>query len=641
MSNIEQNLKQILNAKYGKDVRQSIHDSIHDCYEDGKAGAVDLVAREQIANLVANQGDGTKDSELADIRVGADGITYDSAGEAVRRQVSELSEESEEIKDKSTQFSYKSFWKKGIIGGDGNEAESETRIISKNAISIDKIKVLSVKSGYKFAICCYNSEGKVNEKRAYLDIRKKTFRNVVVYYKETIEANYIKEILGEYSYIRIILAKEDNSEIFEDDYVNFVVISNDSYNIPYENIYFKKEVMLREPIDKIKDAFSFLRFKSFWINVALPGSGHIESESKVRISSLHSIPINTVKRIDAKTGYSFCIGLYNSEGLANNSGAYFDVYNKKFTSVAVYNTTVVFDSIKDFIGDYSNIRIMIKKNDNGNISIEEFENLIVIPNSPLYLPYENIYAKEGKMLPEILELENVESFKYLTENGGGLINQNGVNPENEIWNQWNGRLAFGMDINNAKIPTVIKNQLFVEGTVANHNSGSQQSNRWGYHGFETYAKDNYSRITELVDKHNNYNGRNVASKYYYTGAGHKNSDYGYYQVGSDVINHSFYFSRDEMLAKGVIHAEFPIYLVGINPESDLDSNYQNITDADNAHEGEFDNENNVKCIKYLSLKTAPDGALFYDSLRKKPVMKINGKWCDLNYTEVPEDTYNF
>lgn len=89
MSNIEQNLQHILGSKYGKDVRQAIHDSIHDCYEDGKAGATDLIAREQIANLVSMNNPTEGNSELQDIRVGFDGTTYESAGEAVRKQSNE------------------------------------------------------------------------------------------------------------------------------------------------------------------------------------------------------------------------------------------------------------------------------------------------------------------------------------------------------------------------------------------------------------------------------------------------------------------------------------------------------------------------------------------------------------------------
>ena len=110
MSNIEENLAFILSSRYGEDVRQAIHDAIHDCYEDGKAGAVDLTAREQIANLVANAGDGSKDSELVDIRVGYNGTKYKSAGEAVRGQVGKLSEDKvdkngiKQISGRNTEF---------------------------------------------------------------------------------------------------------------------------------------------------------------------------------------------------------------------------------------------------------------------------------------------------------------------------------------------------------------------------------------------------------------------------------------------------------------------------------------------------------------------------------------------------------
>lgn len=98
-SNIEQLLKQILDTKLGKDMRQAIHDGIEQCYEDGKVGAVDLVARQRIDNLAKlPEGSTTGDAALNDIRIGYDGTTYDTPGDAVRGQVETLHNDLDSIK---------------------------------------------------------------------------------------------------------------------------------------------------------------------------------------------------------------------------------------------------------------------------------------------------------------------------------------------------------------------------------------------------------------------------------------------------------------------------------------------------------------------------------------------------------------
>ena len=148
MSDIMNELKTIREARYGKEVRESIAAGIETCYKEGKAGTTDLQARQDLLTKASkteldvglnkldstkaskteldvglNKLDSTKaskteldverkridnlaklpsgsttgDAELADIRIASNGRAYDTAGGAVRGQVGGLIEKTDAI----------------------------------------------------------------------------------------------------------------------------------------------------------------------------------------------------------------------------------------------------------------------------------------------------------------------------------------------------------------------------------------------------------------------------------------------------------------------------------------------------------------------------------------------------------------
>lgn len=121
MTNINECLNKIKSATFGKDVRNSIHDAIEECYntasvdhdnanmevkkarggyltleerlneENLKLGTEIQIERKRIDLLTKiENGETTGNTELLDVRIGADGIIYNSAGNAVREQFKKI-----------------------------------------------------------------------------------------------------------------------------------------------------------------------------------------------------------------------------------------------------------------------------------------------------------------------------------------------------------------------------------------------------------------------------------------------------------------------------------------------------------------------------------------------------------------------
>jgi hypothetical protein len=236
-----------------------------------------------------------------------------------------------------------------------------------------------------------------------------------------------------------------------------------------------------------------------------------------------------------------------------------------------------------------------------------------------------------------LEVERNQYFKL--EKGS----ENSSNYRSELysdidttWSNWKLRgYNFGFDPKLTPMYTNVNGILSTPYMVqVRGNEMERNKKRWGFHVFEGYAKDDKSRITLLLNKHEE-NGKPVAELYYYgTEYNHSELAYNWFRIGSDVRQHSFLFSRDKAIFYGSLKMTNTLTLGNIGRE-DLRAE-ASVGDA------ETNFEESAKHVNYKAMKESENGTMFYDKDNNIVVIKVNGEWMKLVVEKLPEHVkYDF
>ena len=119
-----------------------------------------LTAFSRISNIIARNNDTAGNTELVDIRVGADGATYESAGDAIRSQLSNTITSLHGVmhsvdKGYMTLESQANFGLGSLLNG--ANSINNRRIRSNNIIVADRDITLKVNEGYRFALHFFTS----------------------------------------------------------------------------------------------------------------------------------------------------------------------------------------------------------------------------------------------------------------------------------------------------------------------------------------------------------------------------------------------------------------------------------------------------------------------------------------------------
>ena len=322
----------------------------------------------------------TLSSEVSDIRTGADGTTYPTAGTSVRSQFSNI---------KADLKSNNLYVQLGTIDASGNEIDSTTSIRT-GFFKITGAFTITTASGYSTRLCVYNLDHSVNMIRGFVT--------------EEINISSTKRLF------RLVIKKTDGSAISANDFSNAITadFSSCELYLPMSDISSSLMKISEEMPSELK---AFIKSNTLFVDRCTVAGG-VDQDSETTLTS-GFFGISSSMAVSVPSDYQLRVLWYNKDYSFRQAPAW-------TTSATITDKTYLY-------------RISIRKADQTRIDFSDFNDKLEADFSgcEYFLPTKEI---ETVLLRSQREIANIKNNPY-------SLNEVLTNKDNMIWSWWYTPLA--------------------------------------------------------------------------------------------------------------------------------------------------------------------------------------------------------